>query len=56
MFSFISQPLFSRKEPQYPWDRRLEGSESSYGHLGEEGNNCTSVLMSLFNNNVLEEH
>ena len=55
-WSTLSQPLFSRKEPQYPLDRRLGGSQSWYGHLGEEGINCTSVSMSLFNNNVLEEH
>jgi hypothetical protein len=55
MVNFISQPLFSRKEPQYPLDRRLGGSESWYGHLAEEGINCTSVLI-LFNNNVLEDH
>jgi hypothetical protein len=30
--------FISGKEPQYPLDRRLDGSESRYGRLGVEKN------------------
>lgn len=40
-----SRPLFSRKEPQHPLDRRLGGPQSESGCFGEDRDNFTRVLI-----------